>query len=93
MKVKLPTLDTRILDDEDALTWAIDELLQADDNYQRLTGKILRVQKRLRTLASDESFAAYIRLEEAVNARFGDALVVVARWAFLAGLHSGRRQR
>lgn len=87
-----PTLVRKFFDD-DALTWAIDPLLKADDNYNRQTKKILRMQKRLRAAACDEAFSRYLKLEEAVNARFGDALVVVARWAFRAGLHSGRRQR
>jgi len=91
--VSRKTLDRRTLDDDDTLTWAIDELVRGDDNYQRQTKKILRMQTRLRAAASDDAFAAYMRLEEAVNARFGDALVLVARWAFQAGQHSGRRRR
>lgn len=92
-KTEPPTLDRKTLDDEDALTWAIDELLQTDDNYRRQTKKILRIQKRLRAAASNDAFACYMKLEEVVNARFGDALVLVARWAFRAGQHSGPRQR
>jgi hypothetical protein len=55
--------------------------------------EILRRQGRLQTAASDEAREAFLDLEAAVNARYSDALVRVARWAWSARREHERQRR
>jgi hypothetical protein len=80
-----PTLTSDIVADEDKLSEAIERLLLADRRQRLYRSEITRRQAELRALVDDGAWAAYLEVEQAVNARLADALVKVARWAFAQG--------
>lgn len=87
-----PSLSREICADEDRLSGAIESRLKGDPVMRNHRRRIVGRQKRLRAVATAEAWKAYLVLEEAVNHRFGDALIFVARWAFAQG-RKGRGRR
>ena len=87
----VPQLDQRVLRDPDALGVAIGELFDTEPDMKRHRRKIIRLQKRLRTLVTNEAWSAYLTLETAEAARLNDAVDLVAAWAFLQGRKRRRR--
>lgn len=92
-KRRLPRLDAEVLRNHDALSEALDQLLRRDRQLQRHHRDILRRSRAVRRLVDDHTWRAMLELEEVQIARFSDALDLVAKWAFSAGLLIGRRQR
>jgi hypothetical protein len=90
---RLPRLDRAIIDDDQALTESLEELLHGDALLQRHNRDILRYSHGLRRQMSDRAWRAFVELEERQVARFSDALDLAVKWAFRAGLRSGRLQR
>lgn len=80
-----PTLTPEIIADDNRLHALIDAMITKDKRYWRHTRAILRLQLRHQELASEDSFVAYLTLEEAVNERTAWMLAEVARWAFQEG--------
>lgn len=87
---RLPPLTFDIVQDEEALERATDEVLLAVPELRRLSARIRRAQEALRSVVDDDGFEAYLRLEQTVNARFSEAVMIVVRWAFAAGRRSRR---
>lgn len=79
---RVPKLTSAIITNDDALHGALDQLLLATPNLRRLTRDIGRLQAQLRRRLGDAEWAAYLALEERVNARATSMLEVVARWSF-----------
>jgi len=90
---RLPQLDTRIINDYDALSEALNELLRDDRQLRRRHREILRCSEAIRRRVDDRTWRALLELEEVEVARFSDALDLVARWAFASGLRIGRKPR
>lgn len=85
----LPRLDARVLKQPGALSIVLGQIVEGDPRHKRRRQRILRLQKQLRDLVSDEAWRTYLRLEEACASRLGEATELVAVWAF----HQGRRRR
>jgi len=69
----------------------IQAVLRADPEWSAASSRVAQAQVRLRRLASDAQWQAYLELEEREVARWDRALTVVARWAFEGGRASRRR--
>lgn len=92
MRARPPRLTPEIVADDDAVTEALDDLLLRDPEYRRLTRRIVRRQRELRGLVSEQAWSAYILLEDVTNERLDHAIRLVTRWAFRAGQrNAGRR--
>lgn len=84
-----PHLTADVVADEQLLVGAVEALLMADQNMVRHQRRIIRRQGDLRRAADNRAWKAYLKVEEAVNARYDLALRLVAAWAF----EQGRRCR
>ena len=88
---KAPRLDPKILSDDTALAAAIDPLLRDDRRMQLHAEEILHRQRELQGLADEETWAGYLHLEAAINARLVDLVGRIARWGFEQGRAFERR--
>ena len=84
-----PNLTDSVVRDDQRLGAAVDALLVPDQAMRRRRAAILRRQRELRQYCNEQAWAAYLKLEEVVNARLDAALLIVAKWAF----DEGRRRR
>jgi hypothetical protein len=80
-----PPLTDAVVQNEQRLGAAIDAFLVQDEVMRRRRRQILRRQREVRHHCSEQAWAAYLRLEEAVNARLDLALMIVAKWAYTEG--------
>jgi len=87
---QLPDLDPGIVEDDDALWEAIDQLLAGDPQLRRLQRWIADWQIVLRACIGGEGWAVYQLIEELANERVELALMTVAKWAFAEGVRSQR---
>jgi hypothetical protein len=90
---RLPPLNPAIIADEQALGVALGELLGRDSQFRRSQREIIRRQDALRRIVGAGAWKTYLGLEEISVARLSDALDLVTRWAFAAGLRCGRPRR
>jgi len=88
-----PKLDGTTAADEEKLAAVVDLVIHAETGLRAQQARVVQFQVTLRELSSDDAWMAYLELDEANTARFADALVVVARWAFEAGATTGGRRR
>ena len=87
---KRPHLTADIVADEQLLAKAVEAQLVEHPDMVRHRRRIVRHQEELRRVASGKAWKAYLKVEEAVNARYDLALRLVAAWAFEAGRKCGR---
>ena len=87
-----PKLDGNTAADEQKLAAVVDHVTHSDHALRAQQVPVAALQNRLRGLVDDEAWRAYLALDEATTARFADALLVVARWAFEAGATTGGRR-
>lgn len=80
-----PNLTPEVVADEGATVAQIDRLLRRNPQHRKHVRAILKAQEALHRVLSDREWQVYLTLEAAVNARFSDALLAVARWAFEQG--------
>jgi len=80
-----PRLDRAVLVDPDALDQAHAHLLADDPNFRSYRRRILKRQRRLRDLATDDAWQAYLKVEEATSSRLAYVMDTVTEWAFLQG--------
>lgn len=85
-----PRLTAKDFRDDAALAEAIYRVLGGQRGRQARSRKMRQLQPTLRRLVDDKAWRAYLSIEEAANDRADRELLVVARWAFLAGLRAGR---
>jgi hypothetical protein len=93
LKQNLPRLDAQLVADDKRLALTIDEATRTVPGFRRSTEAILRLQAELRDRLDDDQWRAFLRLDEAVTARFADLTVAVVRWAYAEGRRSGGRPR
>jgi len=84
-----PKLDATTVADDQKLAAVVDHVINAEPDLRAQQARVVELQHGLRGLVDDEAWRAYLALDEATTARFADALVVVARWAFEAGATTG----
>lgn len=87
-----PKLDGTTAADEQKLAAVVDHVIHSEPVLRAQQVRVVELQNRLRGLVDDEAWRAYLALDEATTARFADALLVVARWAFEAGATTGGRR-
>ena len=88
-----PELGPTIIEDDDALWALLDLVIIKLPGYVTLRRKIVRRQERLRALASDDAWDAYLRVEALTNERNQEVITALVRWAFGQGRRSGDRRR
>lgn len=67
--------------EDEVIDLAIDTVLGASMGLKRLSKKILRAQRQLRSLVDDDAWRVYMRLEELANERASLQMELLARWA------------
>jgi hypothetical protein len=85
-------LTPEMVADESRLMGVLDELLTTDDDYKKLTKRILRAQRQLRKTSTEEAFQLYLDIEAITNARVNFMLGAVAKFCFNAGRRRHQRQ-
>jgi hypothetical protein len=85
--MKTTPLTKIILNDEDALGLAIDEVLLRSKTFRRASRHVRKLQRKLRRKMTRDAWRLYLHLEEVVNDRAIVEQDVLIRWAF----ESGRR--
>jgi len=86
-----PQLTPETIADDAALTDAIPNALRSP-KLVPFTTEVLRRQRTLRELLTDEQARVYFALEEAVNDRVAAECIVLLRWAWREGRRVGRRE-
>ncbi len=86
-----PRLTPEMVGDDGALTDAIPEALTSP-NLAPFTAEVLRRQRKLRAVLTDEQVQVYLALEEAVNDRIAAESIVLVRWAWREGRRVGCRE-
>lgn len=71
--------DEVMLEGGDALDRAIDAALARSKELPRFNRQVIAAQRALRRTASPAAWQAYLKIEEAVNAREGERMRVIAR--------------
>jgi hypothetical protein len=87
--MKAPCLTAAIMNDDDALAMAINELLLGSKAIRKLGERVLRAQDRLQKAVGRKAWARYLKLEEWVNDRTSRETDLLVRWAFEAGKRHG----
>lgn len=90
---KPPRLTPEMISDHMALIDAIDQVLWSDRELRRRTGEVLHRQERLRAVAGQRAWKAFLRVNEVSLSRSVAELLAVATWAFEAGINCGRADR
>lgn len=85
-----PPLDQTIVADDEKLWDAVDRIIRNVD--PELTEQVRRRQRQLRALVEVEGWEAYLKVEEATNARVEEQLIVLVRWAFESGVSASKRR-
>jgi len=82
-----------VVKDPDRLGAAIDAVVLADAELQRLQRRAVRQAQRLRGLLDEEQWASFMLVEEVLNQRWARSLALVAATFFEAGVRHTRRGR
>lgn len=88
-----PILTPADLADRSKLGTVLDAVVQRDDNYRRLTQRVLATQERLQQRCDEDAWVEYLDIESIVNARIDSMLAVVAKFAFEQGRRHERQGR
>lgn len=91
---EMPDLGVEVVDDDERLGEAVDAVLQvlrATNPEIARTREEHRVQEELLLAVWPAAWQQYLRVEELKNAEFADLAVLIARWAFIAGVDAARR--
>ena len=67
--------------DDEVLDLLIDAVLGGSKRVREVSTKIVKAQRQLRALVSDDAWKAYLRLEELANERASLQMELLARWA------------
>lgn len=87
-----PEITPSTIADDQLLAHVVDEVIHDDPDLRVQQAHVIDLQQRLRGLVTDDVWRLYLEVDETTTARFADALVKVARWAFTEGVKScGRR--
>jgi len=87
--MKAPCLTADIMNDDDALAMAVNELLLGSKAIGKLSKRVRRGQDRLERAVDRRAWKRYLRLEELVNDRTSREADILVRWAFEAGKRYG----
>jgi hypothetical protein len=84
-----PCLTAAIVNDDDALSLAIQDLLLGSPAVRKLSKRVRRGQDRLQKAVDRRAWKRYLKLEELVNDRTSRETDLLIRWAFEAGKRHG----
>jgi hypothetical protein len=87
--MKAPCLTAAIMDDDDALAMAVNELLLGSKSIRRFSKRVRQAQERLQQVADRRVWKRYLQLEEIINDRTNRETDLIIRWAFEAGKRHG----
>jgi predicted nucleic acid-binding Zn-ribbon protein len=87
--MKTPCLTAAIVNDDDALAVAMNELLLGSKTIRKLSKRVRRTQERLQQVVDRKAWKRYLKLEELVNDRTSQETDRIVRWAFEAGKRHG----
>jgi|SRR5580658_6914143 hypothetical protein len=87
--MKTMCLTAAIVNDDDALAMAINELLLGSKTIRRLSKRVRRGQERLQQVVDRRAWNRYLRLEGIINDRTSRETDLIVRWAFEAGKRHG----
>jgi len=93
MKPRRSPITRAVVADPDRLGSVIDAVVLRDPDLQRLHRRGVRQVGRLRESLDEEQWAAFMLVEEVLNARWARSLALVAAVFFAAGVRVGRRGR
>lgn len=88
-----PDLDPTIIADDQLLAQVVDEVIHDDPDLRVHQANVIALHEKLRAAVTDDVWRLYLEVDETTTARFADALVKVARWAFTEGVKSSERPR
>ena len=86
--MKTPCLTKKILNDEDALGLAIDEVLLRSRPWRKLNRRVRKLQREMRRMMNRGAWVTYLQLEEVVNERAFIEGNLLVKWAFKSGRRS-----
>lgn len=81
----LPILSEAIVQDDEDLAAAVDEVVRGDADAAAIAEEIASVREDLRQELVPEAWRTFLRIDELSSAKLSDLLVVIARWAFTEG--------
>jgi integrase len=87
--MKTPCLTAAIMNDNDALAVAVNELLVGSKTIGKLSKRVRQAQDRLQRAVDRRAWKRYLRLEEIGNDRTSQETDLIIRWAFEAGKRHG----
>jgi hypothetical protein len=87
--MKAPSLNAEIMNDDDMLALAINELLLGSPAVRKLSKRVRRGQDRLERAVDRRAWKQYLKLEEIINDRTSRETDILVRWAFEAGKRHG----
>ncbi len=86
-----PKLTSEIVEDEEALTLAIDAFIKENPELLRHRRLIARLHRDLRRLLRDDHYREVLHLDDAHVDLAADLAHEVTRWAFAAGIRTAKR--
>jgi len=87
--MKAPCLTAEIMNDDDMLALAINELLLGSPAVRKLSKRVRHAQDHLQKVVERRAWKRYLRLEEIINDRTSRETDILVRWAFEAGKRHG----
>jgi hypothetical protein len=88
----MPALTTRVVESDEQLAKAIDDLIQRDQDAAELALEVTTAQARLRALAGRDAWTVALRIEELMIQRWAELSLALVRFGFLEGQKRGRRR-
>ena len=83
-----PKLTADIVEDDQALGEAVDLVVYRDVEARRRQEETMLYADVLREVISGDEWRIFLRIDELRNARWSELVLVIARWAFTAGVRS-----
>jgi dephospho-CoA kinase len=84
----VPTLTAEIVADDETLAEAVDEVVRRDPVAREQLAEITTYQEMLQAAVDADTWRLVLHIEELTTARFADALLIVAVWAFTEGVRN-----
>ncbi len=82
----LPALDPSIVEDDELLGVAVDQVIHADPDARRRSAEIVMYQGFLQAIVEDAgTWRLVLEIESRTSERWADLSVAIARWAFEHG--------
>ena len=88
-----PELTSKIVANDDQLWTAINDVILASPGYRKRRRRIIRQQKKLQAMVSDEAWQQqYLKVDAMVNANNEAVVTGLVKWAWGEGVKFGGRR-